>query len=247
MLDFERLLSSSLPNLDEFGYYSKVFGENKGVIIIIGSDHGGGKSRFLIRTNYLDSKSRREVNKADYGTRTLQFAEVKCKKDVHEVHSKISPDINIAIKKLESSKLVAVKSKQKIVKCVFVPKDATNLLTVAQSNSMFLQYQSDDKTQILPLNLQQDGDNMAFLEGNTVIPNFKVVIAGDLSYFATCTGRDGHSHCRCPYCDATQSDWSNKYVQTKYMSLATLHHYASIKKQKNNDTKGVIMGPLLEV
>ena len=31
------------------------------------------------------------------------------------------------------------------------------------------------------------------------------------------------------------------------MSLASLHHYASIKKQKNNDTKGVIMRPLLEV
>ena len=108
-LDFERLLLIETPPDIGFGYNSKVFGNKKGVMIVIGSDHGGGKSRFLLRTNYLDSNSRRNINKVDYGTRTIQFAEVKCKKDVHEVHAKISPSINMAIKKLEISMMVSVR------------------------------------------------------------------------------------------------------------------------------------------
>ena len=108
-LDFERLLLIETPPNIGFGYNSKVFGNKKGVMIVIGSDHGGGKSRFLLRTNYLDSNSRRNINKVDYGTRTIQFAEVKCKKDVHEVHAQISPSINMAIKKLEISMMVSVR------------------------------------------------------------------------------------------------------------------------------------------
>ena len=62
------------------------------------------------------------MNKADYGTRTLQFAEVDCKKDVHEVHAKIAPEINKAIKELETSMLVSLKYKQNILKCMLIPK-----------------------------------------------------------------------------------------------------------------------------
>ena len=54
----------------------KLLVKKKRAIIIIGSDHGCGTSCFLIRTNDLNSKSRREVNKADYGTCTTQFAKV---------------------------------------------------------------------------------------------------------------------------------------------------------------------------
>ena len=88
--DFERLLESfdSFPD-KSFSYTIDKDGE--GVVAIIGSDHGGGKSRFLIRINYLDSRSRRDRNQVEYGSRTLQFAEVDCKKDVHQVHAKISP------------------------------------------------------------------------------------------------------------------------------------------------------------
>ena len=86
-----------------------------------------------------------------------------------------------------------------------------------------------------------------FLQHKIIVMNFKIVIAGDLSYFATWTGRDGHSHCRCPYCNATPSEWTNSFVSSNKMTLSRLHHYATIKPSKNNDTKGIIMHPLLEV
>ena len=111
-LDFSRLLSLVVSET-EFGYESSVFGNNKGVIVIIGSDHGGGKSRFLIRTNYLDSSTRQKMNRVDHGTRTLQFAEVNCRKDTHDVHQKIAPIINKAIKELRQSKLIFVRHGKK--------------------------------------------------------------------------------------------------------------------------------------
>ena len=248
-LDFERLLLTENVPKSGFGYTSKAFGDKKGVIIIIGSDHGGGKSRFLIRTNYLDSKSRRNVNKVDYGTRTIQFAEVNCKKDVHEVHAKISPDINEAIKKLESSMLVSVGYSKKYLKCIFIPNIATDVRTVMDSLNIHVEYCVNGEIERKVLNVDKEYQHL-IPEINKVIPMMKVVVAGDLSYFATCTGRDGHSHCRCPYCDLTPSAWSNAYVTPHLITLKQLHEYADIhqhSRKKNDDTKGVIMAPLLEI
>ena len=53
---FQRLLESVSEEI-VYGYQSKVFrNENKGVFIIIGADHGAGKSMYLVQTNILDSK-----------------------------------------------------------------------------------------------------------------------------------------------------------------------------------------------
>ena len=90
---------------------------------------------------------------------------------------------------------------------------------------------------------------------STIIPNFKVVVAGDLSYFATATGRDGHSSCRCPYCDLTPTSWSdpNDTAPTP-MTLNLLRDYSQMyannsKKPKSQklDTKGVVMPPQLNI
>ena len=251
LYDYQRLLQSEMPIFREYGYNSKVFEGKMGVMIIIGSDHGCSKSRFLIRTNYLDSKSRRKMNKADYGTRTLQFAEVDCKKDVCDVHSKIAPDINIAIKKLGESKLVALKVGKKIAKCMLLPIEAKEIHTLLDKNDIYIIYLLNQEVVKIDSEVNLSlGSLSESIEIKTIIQKFQVVIAGDLSYFATCTGRDGHSHCWCPYCDATQSDWSNHFVTPHKMSLSSLYHYASIyskKTSKQNDTKGVIMRPLLDV
>ena len=91
----------------------------------------------------------------------------------------------------------------------------------------------------------------------TVIHSFKFIVAGDLSFFATSTGRDGRSHCRCTYCPLSSSEWKDDYCKpatTTNLTLATIHSYAnkyhsdkSKQKKKISDTKGVIMKPLLEI
>ena len=52
LLDFEQLLLNENGTITKYGYESVAFGnEIKGVFVIIGADHGGGKSRYLVRTN----------------------------------------------------------------------------------------------------------------------------------------------------------------------------------------------------
>lgn len=88
-----------------------------------------------------------------------------------------------------------------------------------------------------------------------VIPFFKMVVAGNLSFFATSTGRDGRSHCRCTYCHLTQKEWSEPTISPINCSILTLNqlkqysnlHQQSISKPSFKPaTKGVIMPPLLD-
>ena len=101
--DFARLLSTNIDNESSFGYESNVFEKGKkGVICVIGSDHGAGKSRYLLCVNYLPSSTRRQTKRNDTGTQMIQFAEVTCKKDVHEVQSTIAPVVNKSIDVLKN-------------------------------------------------------------------------------------------------------------------------------------------------
>ena len=252
--DFVRLLLS-VQNQATFGYESKLFQPSKlGVYVIIGADHGGGRSRYLMRVNYLPSSHRRSVKKTDAGTRTVQFAEVLCKKDVHSVQARIAPVVNEAIKELESSMLIAVKFGKHLI-CKFLPSQSENInTTFTDDNKLSLSYFNDNDRCTITLDLPEDTD----LEPShpvqiwTVIQSFKVVIAGDLSFFATCTGRDGHSHCRCVYCDSSYNMWNDKSSPPPVkMTLSRLHRLAKIRSQskqpKKLDTKGVVMAPLFQI
>ena len=74
--------------------------------------------------NYLDSASRRKSESVDHGScTTVQFSEIKCKKDECEIQScKISPIVKNDIKKLESSMLISILLEIEKVKCDFIPE-----------------------------------------------------------------------------------------------------------------------------
>ena len=227
-IDFERMLTAQGYH-NQFGYTSNIFSPNaKGIVIIIGADHGAGKSRYLLRTNYLDSQSRREKNKVDYGIRTLQFAEIDCKKDVHEIQALLAPTINEGVKKkLQNSFLVSLKIGD-IIKCIFLPLGFTNLhVAKGHTNDTILNYTTETGVhKSIALDVEFE-DNIII---NIVVQKIKVVLSGDLSFFATASGRDNHSHCRCPYCNLTPTSWSVTPIQTgNKMTLSTLNDYASIK------------------
>ena len=251
--DFERLLKSDPQTHTSYGYESNAFKRDKqGVFVIIGADHGGGKSRYLVRTNLLDSNSRRLNKKADHGTRTLQFCEIACKKDVYPIQQKIAPIINNAKEEIENSMLVVIKNESNDVECVFIPNTSSDLLTINRSDKVFLQYQNNGIIEETSLGLSPEVKSKAWI----LIPSFKMVVAGDLSFFATCTGRDGRSNCRCTYCYLTPSEWSQQSSSTidksATLTLSNLQHYASLHQESIDnpnfkpDTKGVIMVPLLD-
>ena len=84
----------------------------------------------------------------------------------------------------------------------------------------------------------------------TFIPRLKIVIAGDLSFFATSTGRDGHSSCRCIYCDSSYTQWNDECsITPTIMTLPRLYQLADQHRSSTTkiDTKGVIMNPLFDI
>ena len=257
-IDYDRFVKSQFDKNEykiEYGYkYYTQNGEKMGVYLIIGSDHGAGKSRYLLRTLFCNSESRRQHgNKVDYGTRTVQFAEVDCKKDVVEVQSKIAPCINCAIEKIEKSKLVGIQNEINEIKCVFVAKNATNIRTIFENHILYLTYEDENANRYKrKLNMS----NAQIKEIWTIIPSFKFVVAGDLSFFASSSGRDGRSHCRCTYCPLSATEWKDSSTAVpNNLTLATINNYANIYNQhkakktklKPPDTKGIIMNPLLNI
>ena len=247
--DMSRLLISdgvTIDSLPLFAYESKIFPNNsKGIVCIIGSDHGGGSSKYLIRLNYLPSSARRKESRIDHGTRTLQFAEVKCKKDTHQIQAQIAPTVNESVTKLEQSKLIGIFFNDQNIICKIIPYLSVNMAIESTSTGTFLTYDHLNETKKLKLTTEVFQIPPLIW---TVIPQFRIVISGDLSFFATATGRDGRSHCRCPYCDLSQSEWKKRNTKGKTMTLDYISHLADIHKSNSKtDTKGVIMPPQLNV
>ena len=229
--DFSRLLLSMCKQKDNnvlpsFGYSSKVFpsGTN-GVVCVIGADHGAGSSKYTIRINFLHSSQRRERDSIDYGSRTIQFAEIRCKKDFHSIQAKLAPVINDGVDILQSSMLVAVLFDNGEMICEFIPSNATQIKTQTEDTKSYLVYEHNDKTYKDKIN----GPKCKILTVQPIISQFKVVIAGDLSFYATATGRNGHSHVRCQYCDLSQNEWKSQKHVGNLMTLASLDEYASLK------------------
>ena len=147
--DFQYLIQTmdiELPNLPTFGYNSNLIqGGTKGVVCIIDSDHGGGSSKYLSHTNYLPSSTRRDNDRIDFGTLTIQFAKVKCQKDAHQVQAKIAPIINTAVKKLESSKLISIVMNNTEIICKFVPASVQDINIEVSSGTSYLCYRYDEQ------------------------------------------------------------------------------------------------------
>ena len=71
---------------------------------------------------------------------------------------------------------------------------------------------------------------------------------GDLSFYATATRRDGHSHVRCPYCNLLSSEWTSNAIEGTTMMLKLLQDMAkSHEHNPKSYTKGVIMPLQLHV
>ena len=90
-LDFEQLLKDQEQDV-KYGYSCKKI-PTQSVHCILGADHGGGKSHYLLKTNYLLSQERHLKDHISYGSHLLQFAEISCKKDTAEIQKLMNQSI----------------------------------------------------------------------------------------------------------------------------------------------------------
>ena len=238
-LDFVRLIEAVYSTSDPtFEYDNDCFETGKGVIVSVGADHGAGKSRYMLRVNYLPSSARRTVNKVDHGTRTLQIAEVKCKRDVLEVQKRLAPVINQTKREMESTMLVGVRYNGNEILCKFIPKEAKNLRTMIEEDkeTLTLSFYLNDKEHFLDLKQKAKSIESTWV----IVPQFKLLISGDLCFYATSTGCDGRSHCCCTYCDSVPSSWnedlSSDISKYKILTKDCLHKYAAMY-ERSQETK----------
>ena len=166
------------------------------------------------------------------------------------MQQRIAPVVNKAKSVLESSKLIAVRHGKDRVYCKFIPKNSTNTRTKVC-----------ETTQIVTLNYSCGGVEYEEKVGMRikdydiemwdVISNIKVIVAGDLCFFATCTGRDGRSHCCFTYCESSPIIWSQHNPPTcnkltKDMLIKYGNQYIACTSKTKPDTKGIIMPPLFD-
>ena len=95
------------------------------------------------------------------------------------------------------------------MECQFIPKSSTNMHTTMTESTVVVYYDLHNQSKTVLLHIPPVDPVTSW----TVILDFNFLVTGDLSFFATTTGQDGHSHCRCVYCDLTRTQWSNSTHQ----------------------------------
>ena len=225
-----------------YGYPSPELDNGKlGVDVVIGSDHGGGKSRILGKINLTDSQSRRDMEKIEHGARIQQFGNIDCKKDKAEILECIAPSLNETLKKLEDGMLIGIKDEEKNVEVHYVPKKARASLAVSKNeDKVSLQWIERDEEghenskEVVLTSLKIQNEPYHFW---TVVDNFVHYVTGDLAFLATIQGRDETSHCRCPWCDLSANEWSkkNKDKEGRPLTLSRLDSYGRIALKYSKD------------
>ena len=89
-------------------YHYNVDTNEQGIYVLIGTDHGQGTAQFMLRLNLGTSKQRRDAKRADFQTRTLSYATIKCKKDPYVILQLTSELTNRGIDIMEKKQLVAI-------------------------------------------------------------------------------------------------------------------------------------------
>ena len=219
--DMERLLKAY--GLKIYGYTRN--GRNMAVDIVVGSDHGQGSSRFVVKINLLHSEARKESGKIQTGSRQFTFAKIRCRKEREEFLNLISPHLRSMCREIKHCKLVAYQvndsdengdNEEQSYKCMFVPIDENHHTWT------------------------------------TIIERFNLFICGDLAFYAVAMGRDGCSGSRCPWCDLTHSQFcdpnSDPMMEGEPLTYEKLLTFEQRRLDPDNelDTGGLKCQPMLE-
>ena len=218
LLQIERELESKLrlntAILPKYGYATRE--NNDGIRVLLGSDHGAGASTCLCRLLLEPSSERRKEESADYGTVTYVFAHMQCKKDNAELLNLVAPTANDGIELMRKSKLVAVKDKNNLVQCKFIPKGATRISARASR----LCYTHDDED----FQIELDGfDPESLLVPWIAIQNFVIKVPSDLLCQFILQGREGHSTSKCLRCIKTSTEWKQNAIVGRPLQMDDLH------------------------
>lgn len=172
--------------------------------VIIGADHRQGAVRCSLKINLLPPSERRKNCNSSLGLRTFPWAHISCKKDTHTILALLNEPTNKAFRQLKYGKLIGIRDENGTVTCVVISRLASEMRIIVNDNDQTkLQFIIGNETHQINVNVDRTGDHILW----TIIPQFRTFICGDLAYYFTVMGRDGHSTCKCPYCTLTITEW----------------------------------------
>jgi len=143
-----------------------------------------------------------------------QVAHITCKKNNYEILSNtVAEKLSAGYEKLHSSALVFLKppSAKSKVKAVFISKNAFNVMLADNAedqrkcNLTYSVYSGEENT----FSMQHVGEEK-FEKGSEIIctiPSFKILLAGDLAFYADVLGMPNLSSYWCPWCLNDQAQW----------------------------------------
>ena len=173
--------------------------DNKGTYVLIGTDHGQGTAQFMLRILLGSSKLRRDHDRPDFNTRTISFANIKCKKDPYSILKLTKDEVNECILELSSKKMVAFTDATNQIRCIFIQKEM-NHYTFKDGNFVCKKGRLTH-TYPIPKDLK---DVVCY---RIITSSSHVLQIGDLAAQMALQGREGMASSRCIKCNLTQSEW----------------------------------------
>ena len=237
-----------------YGYCTKVRGNEKGLDIITGADHGGGALRFFAKVNLLSPDFRREHGLVEGGCPVRQFGCVECKHDDAPIVAKVSGEFDDGVRHLNNSQLFAVRNKVKgLVQAFLLPRDATGIHLTSDTNekgdcqNVALKFETEAGGGVVEHEVRKDVvprriENLTLWR---VVDRFTNLTTGDLAFFATIHGRDGASGAYCPYCDLSWTEMNqNDEEEIREGCPLTIARLNDLAGKSGVERKGVKMAPL---
>ena len=205
--DMARVINNNEDKSKQNTYgYSTLTNSTPVCDVIIGADHGQGAVRCSLKINLLPPSERRKNCNSSLGSRTFPWAHISCKKDTHTILALLNNPTNKAIRQLKYGKLIGIRDNNGTVTCVVISRLASEMSVIVNDNDQTqLQFMIENKMHEININVNPTGEHTLW----TIIPQFRTFICGDLAYYFTVMGRDGHSTCKCPYCTLTITEWKN--------------------------------------
>ena len=212
-------------------YQYNIDTDKQGIYVLIGTDHGQGTAQFLVRLNLGTSQQRRDTDRADYNTRTLSYATIKCKKDPYAILQLTSELTKRGINVVQNNQLIAIMDEStNIVRTMWIHQDACNFHIASTTLVAY----GPKSIQSFPIPPELQGKTLRY---KVIVSKFRFLQVGDLAAQMTLQGREGMASCRCIKCDLTQKEWKTKKTNGRLLTIEQLtaaNHDTARLGQKQN-------------
>ena len=228
-------------------------GNDKGVTVLLGGDHGMGAFRMHMKLNLSSPYARKKDGNLSYQCPMIQIGYIGCSKDNYDLLDKtIMKDLRPQVKKLQNSSVVLVHNgkrqkdgsiKDMTVWETYIIERETDInhLHLQDDKQMIVQCR-DEATIMIDFSKSDKLRDIEIknLRADVVVTNFYTRYIGDLQFLATLCGMTNSETCYCVICELGSHDfncdctkWSNS-IRTQKKLKEALDKFEELKKRRKD-------------